>query len=49
LIDVVAWLGPQHAALQAQSIHAEFVRLPPESTKEFDANLRASQTDLVII
>jgi zinc transport system substrate-binding protein len=39
-------MDPQQAALQAQSVHDELVRLVPSATKEFDANLAALQKDL---
>ena len=47
LIDFNTWMDPQQAALQAQSVRDELVRLLPDSTKEFDANLRSLQKDLV--
>jgi putative ABC transport system permease protein len=46
LIDFNTWMDPRQAALQAQSIHDELVRLVPEATKDFDANLKALQKDL---
>jgi putative ABC transport system permease protein len=46
LIDFNTWMDPQQAALQAQSIHDELVRLVPSSAKEFDANLAALQKEL---
>jgi putative ABC transport system permease protein len=46
LIDFNTWMDPQQAALQAQSVHDELVRLVPSATKEFDANLAALQKDL---
>ncbi len=46
LIDFNTWMDPQQAALQAQSVHDELVRLVPSATKEFDANLQALQKDL---
>ena len=41
LIDFNTWMDPQQAALQAQAIHDELVRLVPDAAKEFDANLEA--------
>ncbi len=46
LIDFNTWMDPQQAALQAQSIRDELVRLLPGDAKEFDANLQALQKDL---
>jgi len=46
LLDFNTWMDPQQAALQAQSVHDELVRLVPSATKEFDANLQALQKDL---
>jgi putative ABC transport system permease protein len=46
LIDFNTWMDPQQAALQAQSVHDELVRLVPSAKKEFDANLQALQKDL---
>jgi len=46
LIDFNTWMDPQQAALQAQSVHDELVRLVPAGKKEFDANLVALQKDL---
>jgi len=46
LIDFNTWMDPQQAALQAQSVHDELVRLVPGATKEFDANLQGLQKDL---
>jgi zinc transport system substrate-binding protein len=46
LIDFNTWMDPQQAALQAQSVRDELVRLVPSATKEFDANLAALQKDL---
>ncbi len=46
LIDFNTWMDPQQAALQAQSVRDELVRLLPGSVQEFDANLRALQKDL---
>lgn len=46
LIDFNTWMDPQQAAQQAQSIHDELVRLVPEFSKEFDANLDALKKDL---
>ena len=39
-------MDPQQAALQAQAIHDELVRLVPDAAKEFDANLEALKKDL---
>jgi putative ABC transport system permease protein len=46
LIDFNTWMDPQQAALQAQTIHDELVRLMPDAAKEFDANLEALEKDL---
>jgi zinc transport system substrate-binding protein len=46
LIDFNTWMDPQQAALQAQSVHDELVRLVPGAAKEFDANLAALQKEL---
>jgi zinc transport system substrate-binding protein len=46
LLDFNTWMDPQQAALQAQSVRDELVRLVPGVTKEFDANLLALQKDL---
>lgn len=46
LIDFNTWMDPQQAALQAQSVCDELVRLLPGATKELDANLQALQKDL---
>jgi zinc transport system substrate-binding protein len=46
LIDFNTWMDPQQAALQAQSVRDELVRLVPGAEKEFDANLLALQKDL---
>jgi putative ABC transport system permease protein len=46
LLDFNTWMDPQQAALQAQSVHNELVRLVPSATKEFDTNLAALQKDL---
>jgi len=46
LIDFNTWMDPQQAALQAQSVHDELVRLVPSTTKEFDTNLAALQKEL---
>jgi putative ABC transport system permease protein len=46
LIDFNTWMDPQQAALQAQLIHDEVVRLVPEAAKDFDANLEALKKDL---
>ena len=46
LIDFNTWMDPQQAILQAQSIHDELVRLAPEGTKDFDANLESLKKDL---
>jgi putative ABC transport system permease protein len=46
LIDFNTWMDPQQAALQAQSIRDELVRLVPSAAKEFDANLAALQKEL---
>ena len=49
LIDFNTWMDPKQAALQAQSIHEQLVRLVPNAKKYFDANLKALQKDLVEI
>ena len=46
LIDFNTWMDPQQAALQAQSVHDELVRLVPAAEKDFDANLETLQKDL---
>jgi putative ABC transport system permease protein len=46
LIDFNTWMDPQQAALQAQAIHDELVRLMPDAANEFDANLEALEKDL---
>jgi len=46
LIDFNTWMDPQQAALQAQSVHDELVRLVPSAAKDFDANLQTLQKDL---
>jgi zinc transport system substrate-binding protein len=46
LIDFNTWMDPQQAALQAESIHDELVRLLPGAAKEFDANLESLKKDL---
>ena len=35
-IDFNTWMDPQQAAMQAQSVHDELVRLVPAAAKEFD-------------
>ncbi len=49
LIDFNTWMDPKQAALQAQSVHDELVRLVPEARKDFDANLKALEKDLAEI
>jgi len=46
LIDFNTWMDPQQAALQAQAIHDELVRLVPGGAKQLDANLEALKKDL---
>ena len=46
LIDFNTWMDPQQAALQAEAIHDELVRLLPDAAKDFDANLEALKKDL---
>jgi len=45
-IDFNTWMDPKQAALQAQSIHDELVRLVPAASKDFDTNLDALRRDL---
>ncbi len=46
LIDFNTWMDPQQAALQAQAIHDELVRLVPDAAKDFDVNCEALKEDL---
>jgi zinc transport system substrate-binding protein len=46
LIDFNTWMDPRQAALQAESIHDELLRLVPEKAKDFDANLESLKKDL---
>ena len=46
LIDFNTWMDPQQAALQAEAIHDELVRLVPDAAKDFDVNLEALKKDL---
>ncbi len=46
LIDFNTWMDPQQAALQAEAVHDELVRLVPDAAKDFDDNLQALEKDL---
>jgi len=49
LIDFNTWMDPRQAAMQAQSIHDELVRMVPGMAPEFDANLKVLQGDLAAL
>ena len=42
-------MDPQQAAIQAQCIHDQLVRLVPDAAKDFDANLESLKKDLADI
>ena len=46
LIDFNTWMDPQQAALQAQEIHDELVRIVPDAARDFAVNLEALKKDL---
>ena len=49
LIDFNTWMDPQQAAIQAQSVHDELVRLAPQEAHDFDLNLESLKKDLAEI